>query len=169
MGEWGNTSPLTWGDGAKKSRYWQNLPYPFRNHLNSTTLGSSLKPARAEILRPLKKKGLIIKTAADFMHQEWNAVSIIHLWVHVIYLQLELLSIQQLKPKNCWDTADEKTFAGLWDLAFLVLNDDHTVWIPCPITNLGWRTGSCRASIYICGSIHSPPRVPKAPLLLRLS
>lgn len=115
------------------------------------------------------EKGLIIKTAADFMHQEWNAVSIIHLWVHVIYLQLELLSIQQLKPKNCWDTADEKTFAGLWDLAFLVLNDDHTVWIPCPITNLGWRTGSCRASIYICGSIHSPPRVPKAPLLLRLS
>lgn len=52
-------------------------------------------------------------------------ISIIHMWVHVIYLQLELLSIQQLKPKNCWYTADEKTFATLPAPAFLKLSDDH--------------------------------------------
>lgn len=65
-----------------------------------------------------EKKVLIIKTAASFMHQGWNVVSIIHMWVHVIYLQLEWLSIQQLKPKNCWYTADE-TFASLSAPAFL--------------------------------------------------
>lgn len=52
---------------------------------------------------------------------------IIHMWVQVIYLQLELLSIQQMKPKKCWYTADEKTFASLSALALLGLNDDHTI------------------------------------------
>lgn len=90
------------------------------------------------------------------MHQEWNAVSIIHLWLHVIYLQLELLSIQQLKPKNCWDTAEEKTFAGLWDLACLVLDDDHTVWIPGPITSLGWHGQEAAGPAFTSAAASTP-------------
>lgn len=50
------------------------------------------------------------------MCQECYTIAIFHMWAHVIYLQLELLSIQHLKPKNCWYSADEEasSVSGLW-------------------------------------------------------
>lgn len=54
-------------------------------------------------------------------------ISIIHMWVHVIYLQLELLSIQQLKTKNCWYSADEEAspVSGLWPFFSKMMNTQY--------------------------------------------
>lgn len=70
-------------------------------------------------------------------------VSITHMWVHVIYLQWEVLSIQQRKPKNCWYTADETTCAvsQLWPFFSEMM---ITAQSTCPANQprLTWRAGA---------------------------
>lgn len=101
---------------AKESLNVQNPPHPYKNSCEFYNLKVKFKPAGIEMeFQNLSKNRANNKNCSWFYAPRMKCynTSIIHMWVHVIYLQLELLSIQQLKPKNCWYTADEKTFASL--------------------------------------------------------
>lgn len=119
--KWARVSKNNTGVGAKASPNQQNLQHPFKNSCEFQDLKVKFKSAGPELLlQNLWKERTNNKNCSWFYAPGMKCynTSIIHMWVHVIYLQLELLSIQQLKPKNCWYIADEKTFAGLSAPAF---------------------------------------------------
>lgn len=57
-----------------------------------------------------------------------STVSIIHMWVHVIYLQLNYSLLSSWSPGTA-DTRQMRSVSSLWTPAVLKQNDDHTISI----------------------------------------
>lgn len=102
-----------------------------KKNLSSVTLRSSMEPGGTELefKSALKKERVNNQNCSRFYAPaiKCYTISIIHMWVHVIYLQLELLSIQQLKTKNCWYSADEEAspVSGLWPFLSKMMNTQY--------------------------------------------
>ena len=113
--EHGTTSS---GWGQRKAWLYRtyNIPSKTQEFYN---LKVNFKPAGIELeFQHLWKESTNNKNCSWFHGPGMKCcnISIIPMWVHVIYLQLELLSIQQPKSKNCRYIADETTLllSQLW-------------------------------------------------------